>query len=109
MDRTRCDECNGKLENKNVPYELYGVHLGDFPAEVCTKCGEIVFTEDTSREMTARAKELGLWGLEARTTIGQAGDALDVRFPKRIVDFLSLKKGQEVHIHPSKKKIVIEL
>lgn len=109
MSRPVCDECGGKIVEKNIPYALYGVKLGDFPAEVCTNCGEIVFSEETSRQMTAKAKELGLWNLEAKTKIGQAGDALDVRFPKRIVDFLRLKKGQEVRVHPQKKRIIIEL
>jgi len=105
----KCDECNGKIIKKKVPYSIYGVKLGDFPAETCTKCGEILFTEETSRKMTQIAKKRGLWGLEAKTKIGKVGDALDVRFPKRIVDFLNLKKGKEVWIHPEKNKIIIEL
>jgi YgiT-type zinc finger domain-containing protein len=109
MIRKKCDECGGKIVQKDVPYEIYGVLLGQFPAEVCQSCGEIIFTEETSRKMTALAKEKGLWGLEAKTTIGKVGDALDVRFPKRIVEFLDLKKGKEVWIHPEKKRIIIEL
>src|SRR3989338_7730832 len=107
MIRNKCDECSGKLMKKNVPYEIYGVWLGDFPAEVCKSCGEIIFDEETSRKMTAIAKEKGLWGLEAKTKIGKVGDSLDVRIPKKIVDFLGLKKGNDVWIHPSKKKIII--
>ena len=109
MDRQKCDECNGKLLLKRVPYELYGVKLGDFPAEVCQKCGEIVFTEETSRTMTAKAKEKGLFGLDAHTTIGQVGDSLDVRIPKRMAEFLGLSKGKEVWVHPEKNRIIIEL
>lgn len=109
MNRTKCDECGGKLVLKKVPYELYGVNLGDFPAEVCQNCGEIVFTEETSRGMTAKAKEMGLFGLESRTKIGQAGDSLDVRIPKRMAEFLGLSKGKEVWLHPEKNRIIIEL
>ena len=109
MTRTICEECGGKIIKKTVPYEIYGVKLGDFPAEVCSSCSEIVFNEETSRQMTVRAKKRGLFGLEATTRIGKVGDALDVRFPQRIVDFLNLRKGSEVRIHPEKKRIIIEL
>jgi len=110
MTRTTCDECNGKILHKKVPYKLYGIKLGDFPAEVCQKCGEICFTEEVSRKMTQIAKEKGLWKLETRTTIGKVGDALDVRFSKRLVDFLGLRKGEEVVLYPEdKNKIVMEI
>lgn len=109
MDRKRCDECGGKLLLKKVPYEIYGVKLGDYSAEVCQKCGEIIFTEDTSRVMTSKAKEMGLFGLETRTKIGQVGDSLDVRIPKRMAEFLNLTKGKEVWLHPDKNRIIIEL
>ena len=109
MDRKGCDECGGKLSFQKVPYELYGVNLGNFPAEVCLKCGETVFTEETSRAMTTKAKEKGLFGLDAHTKIGQVGDSLDVRIPKRLAEFLNLSKGKEVWLHPEKNRIIIEL
>lgn len=89
---------------------MYGIKLGDFPAEVCQKCGEICFTEEVSRKMTQIAKKKGLWGLETKTTIGKVGDALDVRFNKRFVEFFRLKKGEEVWLYPEdRNRIVIEL
>lgn len=109
MDRKTCDECGGKIFHKNVLYELYGVKLGEFPAEVCKKCGEKVFTEETSRIMTTKAKEMGLFGLEARTKVVQVGDSLDVRIPKRVAEFLGISKGTEVWLHPEKNKLIVEL
>jgi len=110
MNRIKCDECQGKILHKKVPYELYGVKLGDFPAEVCGKCGEICFSEEVSRKMTQIAKEKGLWGLETRTTIGKVGDALDVRLSKRLVDFFKIQKGEEVILYPEdRNRLVIEL
>jgi hypothetical protein len=108
MKRTKCEECGGKIIHKKADYSLYGVNLGKFPAEVCSKCGETCFSEETSRLMTKTAKQKGLWNLESKTKIGKVGDALDVRLSKKIVDFLSLRKGEEVTVYPeSKHKIVI--
>ena len=108
--RAKCDECGGKIIKKKVDYSIFGVSLGKFPAEVCAKCGETCFDEDISRKMTEIAKEKGLWNLETKTKIGKVGDALDVRFGKRLIEFLKLKKGEEVTIYPkSKNKIVIEV
>ncbi len=108
MIRNKCDECRGKLVEKNVDFSLFGVLLGKFPAEVCTKCGEKVFTEATSDRIDAAAKEKGLWGLEAKTTVGKVGDSLDIRINKRIAEFVGLQKGQSVLVHPEgKNRIVI--
>jgi len=104
--RRVCEECGGQIVKKEVDYKLYDVSLGRFRADVCRKCGEVCYEEDVSEEMTKRAKELGLWGLEARTTVGQVGDALDVRLSKRLVEFLNVKKGQEVRVQPVDKKKV---
>ncbi len=93
---------------RNVKYTLYGIHIGEFPALVCDSCKESLFSEETSKAITRIVKEKGLWGLQAKTTVGQAGKTLDVRLPKRIIDFMNLKKGTEVTITPeSENKIVI--
>ena len=110
MKRKMCEECGGKITDKKVEYKLYGVSLGKFPAQVCTKCGEVCYEENVSREMTQRAKEKGLWGLEAKTKVDKVGDALDIRLSKRLSEFLGAKKGTEVTIHPvNKHKIEITL
>jgi len=108
--RTKCDECSGKIIKKKVDYAIFGASLGKFQAEFCTKCGETCFDEDTSRKMTKIAKERGLWNLEIKTKIGKVGDTLDVRFNKRLIEFLNLKKGEEVTIYPeNKKKVIMEV
>lgn len=108
--RIKCDECGGKIVKKKVDYAIFGINLGKFPAEVCTKCGETCFAEETSRKMTKIAKERGLWNLETKTKIGKVGDTLDVRFNKKLIEFLNLKKGEEVTIYPeNKKKVIIEI
>ena len=64
-----------------------------------------------SRYLEAEVKRRGLWGLRARTKVSKVGNALDVRIPKALAAFLSLKKGQEIIIVPLDKnrlQIVVE-
>lgn len=106
--KEKCYICEkGNLSKKKMGYKLYGVSLGEFEAEVCDSCGEIFYSEEESRKMTAAAKAKGLWGLAAKTKIGQAGTTLDVRLPKRIIDFMKLRKGEEVTVHPEGRNRII--
>ena len=107
----KCYICEkGNLTKQKVDYKLYGVSIGKFDAEVCSKCNETFFDEKTSKNMTEIAKKSGLWGLQTKTKIGQAGTTLDIRLPKRIIDFLNLKKGKEIEIYPEgKDKLVISI
>jgi len=98
---TKCYVCNkGTLVKKKVPYKVFGKEIGMFEAEVCGKCGETFFDEDVSRMITQKTKEMGLWGLESRTRVGAVGSALDIRLSKKLVDFMHIKKGEEVIIYP---------
>ncbi|MBI2575855.1 YgiT-type zinc finger protein [Candidatus Woesearchaeota archaeon] len=109
-EKDACWECGVKMINKKVDYSLYGIRIGKFPAFVCQKCGETYFSEETSKKMTEITKKEGLWGLGAKTKIGQAGSTLDIRLNKRIIDFMQLKRGGEVNIYPeSKNKLIIEV
>ena len=109
-DENLCWECGERMKNKPVDYFLYGIKIGRFPAQVCENCNETYFSEETSRKITQRTKQKGLWGLQAKTTVGKVGSTLDIRLPKRIIDFLRLKKGEEVTIYPeNKSKLVISL
>ena len=109
IKRKKCEECGGNIIIKKVPYSIYEVEVGKFMAEVCQKCGEICFNEEESKKITKKTKEMGLFSLETKTKIGQVGDALDVRFSKKLEKVLNLKKGKEVLVRPeSKNKISIE-
>ncbi len=110
MPMTKCYLCEkGVLKVREVPYEVHGEPVGKFKAEVCESCGETFFDEETSHKITAMTKKKGLFGLGAKTKIGQSGSTLDIRLPKKIIDFLHLRKGEEVIVHPEgKKKLVIE-
>ncbi len=97
----RCDECGkGTLQEKKVEYTLLGRNLGKYLALVCTHCQETIFSGETFEHIEKKARELGIWGLAAKTRIGTSGNALDVKLPKPIVEFMQLQKGQEVLIEP---------
>ena len=109
--KQKCYICEkGTLRKEKVDYKLYGVELGKFNAEVCDKCSEVFFDEEVSKKMTQIAKKKGLWGLQTKTKIGQSGTTLDIRLPKRIIDFFNLRKGKEVEVYPEgKNKLVISI
>lgn len=108
MKRRKCEECRGNIIKKQVEFDMYGISLGKFPAEVCTKCGEQIFDEETSVKIDKIAKEKKLWGLAKKVKIVKVGNSLAVRIPKMISDFLGLKEGREALMRPEKNKIVIE-
>lgn len=59
--------------------------------------------------MEQRAKKMGIWGLEQRTKIAMVGNSLAVRIPKRLADFLGLRRGTEVSVHPiGRDKLMVE-
>ena len=108
----KCTACNkGDYEKKKVPYQFLGQKIGVFDALVCNKCEETLFESTASDKIEAEVKRKGLWGLRARSKIAKVGNALDVRIPKSVAEFLSLKKGQEIIIEPVDKtrlQIVVE-
>ncbi len=105
-----CYVCEkGELEKKKVEVKAYGVVIGKFEGEVCAKCGETFFSEQVSDKIDELAKKKGLWGLEAKTKIGQVGNSIDVKINKKIAEFAGFKKGLEVRVYPeSTNRIVIE-
>ncbi len=105
-----CPICEKNMERKKVPYNVGSVKLGTFDADVCPSCGEVFFTEESSDAIDRKAKESGLWGLEKRSKIGYSGNSLIVRIPKKVAEFMKLKKGEDILIKPEdKKRLVIEI
>ncbi len=109
IERKTCEECGGKVKKGKVEFTLYGNSLGHFPAAVCTQCGEELFDEETSDQIDRIAKEKGLWGLEAQTKITKVGSSYAIILNKKLVDFMGLKLGEEVHLYPeAKDKLIIQ-
>ena len=109
MVKTTCPVCDeGTLQNGTVKEYLFGVYLGEFPALLCSRCGESFTNQETTRKIEEAAKAKGIWGLGASTKITKAGNSLAVRIPKKIAEHLHWSDGNEAYIHPEGKKLVIE-
>lgn len=93
----------GNCEKKKTKYNFLGETIGNFESLVCNHCGETLFESAASDKIEAEVKRRGLWGLRARTKVSEVGNALDVRIPKALAQFLSLEKGQEVILEPVDK------
>jgi len=104
-----CPICEkGILKKGKIKESMFGVYLGEFPAEICTKCGESFTDSETTRKIEESAKRKGIWGLGKKTKITRTGNSLAVRIPKKVADYLNLKEGQETYVHPEKNKLIIE-
>jgi len=106
-----CPVCGkGKLRRGKVREEMFGVDLGEYPAEICNSCGESFVDEDAMKRIEARAKDLGLWGLAKKVSIAKSGNSLVVRIPAELARFLRLKGGEDALVRPEgREKIVVEL
>ncbi len=105
----KCPICEkGVLKKGKVKEEMFGVYLGEFPADICSKCGESFTNGAIMREIEKKAKEKGIWGLGKKTKITKTGNSLAIRIPRDIADFLKLKEGKEAYIHPEGNKLVVE-
>ena len=104
-----CPICEkGMLKKTKIKEYMFGVYLGEFPAEVCTRCRESFTDSETTRKIEEAAKRKGIWGLSAVTKITKTGNSLAVRIPKKIAEYLKLKDGKEVYVHPEANKLIIE-
>lgn len=109
MVNVQCPICEkGTLEKGTIKEIMQGVNLGEFPAEICSSCGESFTDPETTRKIEAKAKEKGIWGLGKMTKIAKAGNSLVVRIPKKIAEKLKLKVGEEAYIHIEERKLIIE-
>jgi len=104
-----CPVCDkGILKKGKIKEDMFGVYLGEFPAEICSKCGESFTDSETTKKIEETAKKKGIWNLGRKTKITRTGNSLAVRIPKEIADYLNLTEGKESYIHPEDNKLVIE-
>ena len=106
----KCPICEkGILKKGKIKEYMFGIYLGEFPAEICTKCNESFTDSETMKSIEEIAKKKGIWGLEKKTKITKTGNSLAIRIPKEIADFLKFKEGEEAYIHPENHRLIVEL
>ena len=104
-----CPVCEkGDLKKGKIKEYMFGIYLGEFPADICNKCKESFTDSETTRKIEEAAKKNGLWGIGKKTKITRTGNSLAVRIPKELADYLKLEEGKEAYVHPDGKKLVIE-
>lgn len=104
----KCPICSGESKRKKIKEEMFGTYLGEYPADVCTECGESFVDSQTMRQIEDKAKKLGIWGLGNKAKVARAGNSLIVRVPKKLANFLGVHEGSPVFIHPEKDKLVLD-
>src|SRR3989338_1117470 len=97
----KCPICEkGVLNKGKIKEYMFGFYLGEFPAEICTKCGESFVDSNVMKEIEGIAKKEGIWGLGVTTKLTKTGNSLAIRIPKKIAEYLKLKNGREAYMHP---------
>ncbi len=105
----KCPVCEkGILKKGRIKEYMFGIYLGEFPAEICNNCKESFTDSVATKEIEEIAKKKGIWGLSATTKITKTGNSLAVRIPKKIANYLKLQEGKETYIHPQDRSLVIE-
>jgi|SRR3989338_5434576 len=105
----KCAFCKGELKEETIEHKEFGISLGKFQAKVCQKCGEPFYEESIVDKIQDKAKKFGLFGLVNRVRAAKVGNSIIIRIPKKTADFVNLKPGTEVIIHPEGNKIIAEI
>jgi len=72
----KCANCNSnKVRIRKVDFKVHDISLGKFEAEVCSDCGEEVFSEEVSDQIDKIAEEKGF--NEERVLSNQDKKAID--------------------------------
>ncbi len=89
--KKKCVICDkGAMVKRQVEYKDVGISLGRFQAEVCTSCGEAVFSEETAKKIETLEKKLGIFGLEEKAKVRKSGNSLTLTITTKIEGFEKL-------------------
>ena len=58
--------CGGKLIWKKEKVVIEGVNCGVLDIEICVKCGEEYFPEESMKLVESKLKKEGLWNIQRR-------------------------------------------
>lgn len=103
--------CGGKVQWKKEKVVIEGVDCGVLDIELCQKCGEQYFPEETMKIVQEKLKKEGLWGVQRKeVSLWKSGNSVLLRLPQEIADILSLKPDQRVRVYnEGKKRLIIDI
>lgn len=107
-----CPICeSGTLRKRKVAVEKYGVAVGEFEAEVCTKCGEQIFSEKEAARIESKITSLDLWGNPVDSRIYKVGGNFVVSIKKTVAKTMGIDRPVGVRLIPQAKKhqLIVEL
>ena len=102
--------CGGRLIEKSVEVEFFGIDFGIKKARVCADCNAEYLDQSVMEEIENEVKRRGLFGLERNAKLAKSGNSLVIRVPKEIVASLKLTKDTPVTIYPpDRKRLIVEI
>ncbi|MEK6974242.1 MAG: hypothetical protein AABW41_03340 [Nanoarchaeota archaeon] len=103
--------CGGIIEWKNEKVIIEDIDCGVLDIEICPKCGEKYFPEESMETVENKLKEAGLWGVPRKeVTLWKSGNSVLLRIPGDMAKKLNLKPDEKVTIYAEgKNKVIINL
>lgn len=103
--------CGNKVQWQKEKVVVEGVDCGVLDVEVCSKCREKYFPEETMEIIQEKLKKVGLWGVQRKeVSLWKSGNSVLLRLPKEIAKVLSLKPDQKVRMYTEgKKRLIIDI
>jgi YgiT-type zinc finger domain-containing protein len=110
MDEDTC-VCGAKWKKIKTKLELYGgeIVINDVDAYYCPNCKEELLTSQQAAKAQDKLHKTfpGFDAYRITKKITKVGNSLTVPLSKELVDYMQIKKGQEVRITVKNKNTII--
>ncbi|MBM3309005.1 MAG: hypothetical protein FJY77_02010 [Candidatus Altiarchaeales archaeon] len=94
--------CGAKARRIKTQLELYdgNVVINDVDALYCPKCNQELLTTKDVKKAREKLKEIlpGFQAFSIRKKITKVGNSLTIPLAKELIEYMGLKKGEEVRI-----------
>lgn len=102
--------CGGKLTWKKEQVIEQGVDCGLLDIELCNKCGEKYYPDETMGIIEQKLKAKGLWGVQRKEVkFWKTGSTVTIRLPTELADKLKLQEIERGYVYQEgEHKLAIE-
>ena len=106
--------CGAKTQKIKTRLELYdgNVIINEVDALYCPECDEELMTTKQVKKAKEKLGELvpGFQAFNLRKKITKVGNSLTIPLAKELVEYMNLKKGEEVRITlKNKKRLIVDV